>query len=78
MVIGDLIGTRAAQEQAFVGETPNPTARLQALAEASTIAIVTSSRTLTDRLFEDRDLGTVSPKGFAEHVPASGQCATNE
>src|SRR6516225_4861100 len=33
VVVGDLIGTGAAQEQAVVGETPNLAARLQALAE---------------------------------------------
>jgi class 3 adenylate cyclase len=33
VVIGDLLGRGAAQEQAVVGETPNLAARLQALAE---------------------------------------------
>ena len=33
VVVGDLIGEGAAQEQAVVGETPNLAARLQALAE---------------------------------------------
>ncbi len=33
VVVGDLIGAGAAQEQAVVGETPNLAARLQALAE---------------------------------------------
>ena len=36
VVVGDLIGEGAAQEQAVVGETPNLAARLQALAEPST------------------------------------------
>jgi class 3 adenylate cyclase len=36
-VVGDLIGTGAAQEQAVVGETPNLAARLQALAEPGTV-----------------------------------------
>ena len=34
VVIGDLIGEGAAQEEAVVGETPNLAARLQALARA--------------------------------------------
>ncbi len=34
VVVGDLIGQGAAQEQAVVGETPNLAARLQALAAA--------------------------------------------
>ena len=33
VVVGDLIGSGSAQEQAVVGETPNLAARLQALAE---------------------------------------------
>ena len=33
VVVGDLVGEGAAQEQAVVGETPNLAARLQALAE---------------------------------------------
>ena len=39
VVVGDLIGEGAAQEQAVVGETPNLAARLQALAEPNTVVI---------------------------------------
>jgi class 3 adenylate cyclase len=35
-VVGDLIGTGAAQEENVIGETPNLAARLQALAEPGT------------------------------------------
>jgi class 3 adenylate cyclase len=35
-VVGDLIGTGAAQEENVIGETPNLVARLQALAEPGT------------------------------------------
>jgi len=70
VVVGDLIGAGAAQEQAVVGETPNLAARLQALAEPGTVVIAASTRTLTGGLFEYRDLGTVPLKGFAENVPA--------
>jgi class 3 adenylate cyclase/predicted ATPase len=68
VVVGDLIGAGAAQEQAVVGETPNLAARLQALAEAGTIVIASSTRRLTGGLFEYRDLGGVTLKGFAENV----------
>jgi class 3 adenylate cyclase len=33
VVVGDLIGSREAQERGIVGETPNLAARLQGLAE---------------------------------------------
>jgi class 3 adenylate cyclase len=52
VVVGDLIGTGAAQEQAVVGETPNLAARLQALAEPGAVVIATSTRRLTGGLFE--------------------------
>jgi class 3 adenylate cyclase/tetratricopeptide (TPR) repeat protein len=70
VVVGDLIGAGAAQEQAVVGETPNLAARLQALAEPGAVVIASSTRRLTGGLFEYRDLGTVPLKGFAENVPA--------
>src|SRR5207342_1211440 len=37
VVVGDLIGTGSAQEQAVVGETPNLAARLQGTAEPNTV-----------------------------------------
>jgi class 3 adenylate cyclase/tetratricopeptide (TPR) repeat protein len=70
VVVGDLIGAGAAQEQAVVGETPNLAARLQALAEPSAVVIAASTCRLTGGLFEYRDLGTVSLKGFGESVQA--------
>src|SRR5260370_1003424 len=39
VVVGDLIGAGASQEQAIVGETPNLAARLQGLAEPNSIVI---------------------------------------
>jgi class 3 adenylate cyclase len=70
VVVGDLIGAGAAQEQAVVGETPNLAARLQALAQPGAVVIASSTRSLTGGLFEYRDLGPVALKGFAENVPA--------
>jgi class 3 adenylate cyclase/predicted ATPase len=70
VIVGDLIGAGAAQEQAVVGETPNLAARLQALAEPGAIVIASSTQRLTGGLFEYRDLGTTALKGFAENVQA--------
>jgi class 3 adenylate cyclase len=70
VVVGDLIGAGAAQEQVVVGETPNLAARLQALAESGAVVIASSTRQLIGGLFEYRDLGSVALKGFAEDVPA--------
>ena len=39
VVVGDLIGSGASQEQAIVGETPNLAARLQGIAEPNTLVI---------------------------------------
>src|ERR1700730_14550251 len=70
VVVGDLIGAGAAQEQAVVGETPNLAARLQGLAEPGAVVISSNTPRLTRGLFEYRDLGPVALKGFAESVPA--------
>ena len=70
VVVGDLIGHGAAQEQSVVGETPNLAARLQALAEPETLVIAAGTRRLVGDLFEYRDLGAVEVKGIAEPVPA--------
>jgi hypothetical protein len=71
VVVGDLIGEGAAQEQAVVGETPNFAARLQALAEPGTVVIGPSTRRLTAGLFDYADLGPVEIKGLAAPVTAS-------
>jgi class 3 adenylate cyclase/tetratricopeptide (TPR) repeat protein len=70
VVVGDLIGAGAAQEQAVVGETPNLAARLQALAEPGAVVVAAVTRRLTGGLFDYRDLGAFELKGFAENVPA--------
>ncbi len=71
VVVGDLIGEGAAQEQAVVGETPNLAARLQALAEPGTVVIGPSTRRLTSGLFDYEGLGAIEIKGFAAPVIAS-------
>jgi class 3 adenylate cyclase len=70
VVVGDLIGEGAAQEQAVVGETPNLAARLQAAAQPGTVVISASTRRVTGGLFEYRDLGPVALKGWTEPTAA--------
>ena len=70
VVVGDLIGAGAAQEQSVVGETPNLAARLQSLAEPDAVVIAAGTRRLVGDLFEYRDLGAVEVKGIAAPVPA--------
>ena len=65
VVVGDLIGMGAAQEQAVVGDTPNLAARLQALAEPNMVVIADSTRRLLGNLFELKDLGPRDLKGIA-------------
>ncbi len=68
VVVGDLIGTGAAQEQAVVGETPNLAARLQALADPNMVVIAEDTRRLLGNLFEVQDLGARDVKGIAAPV----------
>jgi class 3 adenylate cyclase len=64
VVVGDLIGSGAAQEHGIVGETPNVAARLQSIAEPNTVVIAESTRKLLGNLFELQDLGAQDLKGI--------------
>ena len=70
VVVGDLIGSGASQEQAIVGETPNLAARLQGIAEPNSVMIAESTRSLVGNLFELDDLGAQDLKGIAAPVRA--------
>ena len=70
VVVGDLIGSGVAQEQAVVGETPNLAARLQVLAEPNMVVIAEGTRRLLGDLFELQDLGAKDVKGIAGVVRA--------
>jgi class 3 adenylate cyclase len=65
VVVGDLIGTGSAQEQAVVGETPNLAARLQGIVEPNTVVIAESTRKLLGNLFELEYLGAKDLKGIS-------------
>ena len=70
VVVGDLIGSGASQEQAIVGETPNLAARLQSVAEPNSVVIAESTRKLVGNLFELEDLGAQDLKGVAGPIRA--------
>ena len=65
VVVGDLIGSGASQEQAIVGETPNLAVRLQGIAEPNMVVIAEGTRRLLGNLFEFEDLGAKDLKGIA-------------
>src|SRR6185369_7241043 len=67
VVVGDLLGEGAAQEQAVIGETPNLAARLQGLAEPNSVVIADNTRCLLGGLFDYCDLGTLPIAGI--HYP---------
>jgi class 3 adenylate cyclase len=70
VVVGDLIGSGASQQQAIIGETPNLAARLQGIAEPNSTVIAESTRKLVGNLFELQDLGAQDLKGIVGPVRA--------
>ena len=65
VVVGDLIGSGASQEQAIIGKTPNLAARLQGIAAPNTVVIAESTRKLLGNLFDVEDLGANDLKGIS-------------
>ena len=63
VVVGE-IGEGGKYELLALGETPNLAARLQGLAEPNTLVISAATQRLVTGLFESRDLGLRSLKGF--------------
>src|SRR6201988_1039617 len=68
VVVGDLLGEGAAQEQTVIGETPNLAARLQGLAEPNAVVIADNTRRLLGVLFDYRDLGPLPIAGIDHPV----------
>jgi class 3 adenylate cyclase/predicted ATPase len=66
VVVGDLVGEGAAQEQAVVGDTPNLAARLQGVAQPGQVVIAGATRRLLGAGFELEDLGKHELKGIGE------------
>jgi class 3 adenylate cyclase len=74
VVVGDLVGSGAAQEHSIVGETPNLAARLQGIAEPNTVVIAGGTRKLLGNLFEEpRRKG---PQGYRGAAASLGGVAT--
>jgi class 3 adenylate cyclase/tetratricopeptide (TPR) repeat protein len=70
VVVGDLIGEGAAQEEAVVGETPNLAARLQAVAMPGQVVISETTRGLLGELFDLDNLGEQDLKGISAPATA--------
>jgi class 3 adenylate cyclase len=66
VVVGDLVGEGASQEQAVVGETPNLATRLQASAEPGSVLIAPVTRRLLGNLFRLQARGRHEVKDFSE------------
>ena len=64
VVVGDLIGEGAAQQEAVVGDTPNLAARLQGLAGPGQVVVAAATRTLLADTFEIAELGSHQLKGI--------------
>jgi class 3 adenylate cyclase/predicted ATPase len=71
VVVGDLVGKGAAQEEGAVGDTLNLAARLQALAEPGSVVVGPSVRRLAGAAFAFVDLGEQRLKGFDQPVRAA-------
>ena len=68
VVVGDVIGEGASEEEAAVGKTPNLAARLQAAAEPGQLVVSDVTRRLVGDLFRFESLGHLSLKGIAHPV----------
>ena len=70
VMVGELIGEGAAQEEAVVGDAPNLAARLQGVASPNSAVIGEDTLRLVTGLFDLEPLGPQTLKGIAEAVPA--------
>ena len=77
VVVGDLIGSGASQEQAIVGETPNLAARLQGVAEPDGVVIAESTRKLLGNLFELQDVGAQGSQRYLRPRSSLRSAATS-
>ena len=71
VVVGETGEGDASIPKAAVGETPNIAARLQSLAEPSSVVVSERTRSLASGLFDYADLGPHTLKGVSEPVRLS-------
>lgn len=64
VVVGELIGERAAKVDAVVGDTPNLAARLQAMADPGAVVVSDATRKLLGDAFEVETIGARRIKGL--------------
>ena len=64
VVVGDLVGEGAAQEEAVIGETPNLAARLQEAAAPGAVVVAEGTRRLLGEVFELHGLGPTPAQGL--------------
>lgn len=70
VVVGDIVGQGAAQEEAVVGETPNLAARLQGMAQPGQIVVSDTTRNLLSNALDVQHLGQHDLKGISRTVDA--------
>lgn len=70
VVVGDLIGDGASQENAVVGQTPNLAARLQSLASPGGVVISALTRQLVGDRGRFKSLEAMQLKGFSSPIDA--------
>lgn len=70
VMVGELVGRGAAREEAIAGEAPNVAARLQVLAEPSSVVVSGATRRLIGNLFDLEDMGPRALKGIEPPVQA--------
>ena len=78
VVVGDIVGSGAAQESAVVGETPNLAARLQGIAAPDTVVLSAATQHLVGGRFDLEALGPQTLKGIGQPVPAYRALAVRE
>ncbi|MBT6273549.1 MAG: AAA family ATPase [Chromatiales bacterium] len=68
VIVGDLIGSGAAQEAAVVGETPNLAARLQGLARPNQLIVAQETQSLLGNVFDLTLVSEQQLKGISAPV----------